>query len=241
MKIDVQLMPVSPDPSYLAERAVVVFDVLRATSVMVYAFSQGAEEILPVTKVEEAFQRARLSPAGTFLLGGERGSRRIEGFDLGNSPREYEPEKVRGKRLIVTTTNGTKAFHRVASGWEVMAGSFFNLGALAERCLRLGMDLFLFPSGDQGGFSLEDTVCAGMLIDRLIKTGQREIVFTDAAACSLLLFQRFEKNLVEAFYLSNHGRDLAKLGLEEDLAFCAQTDLTRVVPVFKDGILRAAE
>jgi 2-phosphosulfolactate phosphatase len=119
--------------------------------------------------VEEAFQRAKIFPRGSVLLGGEMRNKRISGFDLGNSPREYVSEKVKDKRLILTTTNGTKAFHLVSSGREILAGSFLNIGAIARRCLEWNRDLFIFPSGNEGDFSLEDTLCGGMLIDLIAK------------------------------------------------------------------------
>jgi 2-phosphosulfolactate phosphatase len=238
MHIDVQLIPSPPDPKILSNRAVVVIDVLRATSVIVYALSQGAREIIPVATVEEAFQMAKTFPKGTTLLGGERGSRKIEGFDLGNSPREYITEKVNGKRLILTTTNGTKAFHSVSSGEKIMVGSLFNIGATAQRCSGLNKDLLIFLSGDRGKFSLEDTVCGGMLIDLIIKKGGSRITLTDASHSALFLYQRFEANLLGALHLSQHGKELFDLGAGEDLNFCAQTDITEIVPVFREGVIR---
>ncbi len=169
MRIDVSLLPNELPAERLEGRAVVVIDVLRATSVMVRAIAEGALELLPVRTVEEAFALAKRFPRETTLLGGERGGRQIEGFDFGNSPREYTPARVRGKRLIMTTTNGTKAFHSVAAAREILVGSFFNVGALADRILASGLDLVIFPSGNYGQFSLEDTVCAGMLTDLIAK------------------------------------------------------------------------
>jgi 2-phosphosulfolactate phosphatase len=238
MHIDIHFSPFPLSPHLLSDRTVVVIDILRATSVMVYAMSQGAKEIIPVKSVGEAFQLAKTFPQNTTLLGGERESRRIEGFDLGNSPREYMAEKVRGKRLILTTTNGTRAFHSVSSALEILAGSFLNINATAQRCLEGERDLLLFPSGDEGNFSLEDTVCGGMLIDRIIRKGEKSFTLTDASHSAHILFQKFEANIVESFYLSQHGRDLVDRGFEEDLPYCAQVDMTNVVPVFKDGVIR---
>jgi 2-phosphosulfolactate phosphatase len=188
--------------------------------------------------VEEAFQRLKAFPPGSTLLGGERGSRKIEGFDLGNSPKEYVAEKVKGKRVILTTTNGTKAFHTVASGAVIVVGSFFNVGAVAQRCLDLERDLLVFPSGDEGHFSLEDTVCGGMLIDLISKKDRGHAVLTDASRSAVILYQRFETDLSEAFHVSHHGRDLLDLGLGEDLLYCAQTDITPLVPTFREGVIR---
>jgi 2-phosphosulfolactate phosphatase len=238
MRIDIQLMPSSPKPYLLSDRVVVVIDVLRATSVIIHALSEGALEIIPVGTVEEAFQMAKVFPRDAILLGGERESKKIQGFDLGNSPREYTAEKVRGRKLILTTTNGTKAFHLVSSGGEIFAGSFFNIGAIARRCLELGKDLFILPSGDEGDFSLEDTVCGGMLIDLITKKGQKLIVLTDASYSAQTLYKRFEINLLDAFYLSRHGKELIDRGFEEDLAYCAHIDMTDIVPQFKDGVIK---
>jgi 2-phosphosulfolactate phosphatase len=175
---------------------------------------------------------------GTTLLGGERGSQKIPGFDFGNSPREYVTEKVGGKRLILTTTNGTRAFHAVSSAREILVGSFLNVGATARRCFEMGKDLLLFLSGDEGKFSLEDAVCGGMVIDDLIHKDRDSIQSTDAASAAYFLYQQFKQNLIEAFRVSHHGKDLIAKGLEEDLVYCAQVDLTNVVPVFKNGVIR---
>jgi 2-phosphosulfolactate phosphatase len=241
MEIDIQLVPSPPNLNILLNRAVVVIDVLRATSVMIHALSQGALEIIPVLTVEEAFQTAKIFPRGAFLLGGERESNKIQGFDLGNSPGEYVAESVKGKKLILTTTNGTKAFHLVSSGKEILVGSFFNIGAIAQRCLKLNRDLLIFPSGDEGNFSLEDTICGGMLIELITKRGGKAIVLTDASHCAQILYQRFKDNLLEAFHLSSHGKELIDRGFGEDLAYCAQIDIAPLVPNFREKVVKISD
>jgi 2-phosphosulfolactate phosphatase len=238
MEIDIELFPFPPDSDTLLDRTVVVIDVLRATSVMVQAISQGALEILPLTSVEEAFQMAKVFPRGSMLLGGERESKKVPGFDLGNSPKEYVAERVRGKKLILATTNGTKAFHLVSSGKEILVGSFFNIGAVAKRCLESDRDLLIFPSGDEGDFSLEDTICGGMLIELIKRKGKKSISLTDASYSAQILYQRFKDNLLEAFHLSHHGKELINRGFEDDLVYCAQIDITNIVPEFKAGVIR---
>jgi 2-phosphosulfolactate phosphatase len=240
MEVDVQFLPMGPPSEFLSNRAVVVIDVLRATSVIVHAISRGAMEIIPVITVDEAFRLAKTFPAGTTLLGGERGSRKIPGFDFGNSPGEYVTEKVGGKRLILTTTNGTRAFHAVSSAREILVGSFLNVGATARRCFEMGKDLLLFPSGDEGNFSLEDVVCGGMVIDHFIHQDKNSIHLTDAASAAYFLYQQFKQNLMEPFHASRHGKDLINKGLEEDLAYCAKVDMTDVVPVFREGVIRGS-
>jgi 2-phosphosulfolactate phosphatase len=239
MHIDIQFLPSSPHSNLLSDRVVVVIDVLRATSVIVQAMSQGASEIIPLATVEEAFRMAKAFPRGFVMLGGERENKEIPGFDLGNSPKEYVAERVKGKKLILTTTNGTKAFHAVSSGKEILAGSFFNIGAIAQRCVQSNRDLFIFPSGDKGSFSLEDTLCGGMLVDLILKKGKEQISLTDGAYCAQILCQRFKDNLLEAFRLSHHGKELIDRGFEDDLGYCAQMDVTPVVPIFREGVIRA--
>ena len=119
-----------------------------------------------------------------------------------------------------------------------MAGSFLNIGAVARRCVESEKDLFIFPSGDQGNFSLEDTLCGGMLIDLILKREKEEVVLTDASYGAQVLFQRFKDNLVEAFHLSHHGKELIHRGFEEDLAYCAQIDMTPLVPIFRQGVIK---
>jgi 2-phosphosulfolactate phosphatase len=238
MHIDIQFLPSPPPLNLLSDRVVVVIDVLRATSVMVQAISEGASEIIPLATVEEAFRMAKAFPRGFVLLGGERESKEIPGFDLGNSPREYIAERVKGKKLILTTTNGTKAFHEVSSAKEILAGSFLNIGATAQRCIESDRDLYIFPSGDKGNFSLEDTLCGGMLIDLIAKKGRKEIFLTDASYCAQVLYERFKNKLVEAFHLSHHGNELIHRGFEKDLAYCARIDTTSLVPIFRQGVIR---
>ena len=238
MQIDIQFLSSPPHPNLLSDRVVVVIDILRATSVIVHAMSQGASEIIPLATVEEAFRMAKAFPRGFVILGGERENKEIPGFDLGNSPKEYVAERVKGKKLILTTTNGTRAFHTVSSGKEILAGTFFNIGAIAQRCLESNRDLFIFPSGDKGNFSLEDTLCGGMLIDLIIRKEKKEIFLTDASYCAQTLYQRFRDNLLEAFHLSHHGKELIHRGFEDDLAYCAQIDMTNIVPEFKAGVIK---
>ena len=239
MDIDIQFVPSTPHPDLLSDHVVVVIDVLRATSVIVHAMAQRASEIIPVTTIEDALQLAKVFPRSSILLGGERENKKVPGFDLGNSPREYVLERVRGKKLILTTTNGTKAFHLVSSGEEILVGSFFNIGAVAERCIELGRNLFIFSSGDKGNFSLEDTLCGGMLIDLITQKEKEKIILTDASYSAQIIYQRFKDNLVEAFHLSRHGKELIRLGFEEDLIYCAQIDVTSLVPIYRDGVIRA--
>ncbi len=238
MNIAIQLVPTALNPNLLLDRAVIVIDVLRATSVIIHAMSQEALEIIPVISIEDAFKISKAFPPGFILLGGESESKKIPGFDLGNSPREYIAERVKGKKLILKTTNGTKAFHLVSSGKEVLVASFFNIGAVARRCLEQGRDLLIFPSGDEGNFSLEDTICGGMLIELITREEKKHVSLSDAAECARILYKKFEDHLLDAFHLSHHGKELIERGYEEDLAYCSRINVIPLVPFFRDGVIK---
>jgi 2-phosphosulfolactate phosphatase len=128
----------------------------------------------------------------------------------------------------------------VSSGKEILVGSFFNIGAIAQRCVESNSNVFIFPSGDEGDFSLEDTLCGGMLIDLVTKKEKKQISLTDACYGAQILYQRFKDNLLEAFQLSRHGKELIRRGFEDDLPYCAQIDMTPIVPIFQDGVIRAS-
>ncbi len=148
-------------------------------------------------------------------------------------------ERVRGKRLIMRTTNGTQAFGLIPSGAEVAITSFFNMEATARICCERKRDLLLFPSGDEGRFALEDSVCGGMLVDLVREKSRAPVTLTDASLCLHVLYQRFRGDVLEAFHLSRHGKELIHVGLEEDLPYCAQVSIMDVLPFYREGVIRA--
>jgi 2-phosphosulfolactate phosphatase len=232
MRADIHLIPGNVPAKEVEGKVFVVIDALRATTTIVEALSNGCAEVIPVVTVEEAFHLATKSRREDTLIGGERGGVKVEGFDLGNSPREYTRGVVSGKRIILTTTDGTKAFHWVAASEHVLVGAFTNVHAVVQRCMALEADPVMVPAGKKGKFSLEDTVCAGMMIDLLRKRG---IDVTDAARAASIVYKAFDGHLVEMARISEHGRTLIRLGFEEDLGFCVQTNVSSLVPVFRDG------
>ncbi|MFQ5842792.1 MAG: 2-phosphosulfolactate phosphatase, partial [Thermodesulfobacteriota bacterium] len=209
-----------------------VIDVLRATTTIIEALSNGCTDVIPVLTVDEAFTLAKRLPEEDTLIGGERGGLKVDGFDLGNSPREYSRDVVSGKRVILTTTNGTKALQSVAGCEHVFVAGFTNVHAVCQRCIALKADPVIVPAGGEGKFSLEDVVCGGMMMDLLKREG---VVLTDGARASRILYKAFSRGLLEMARTCRHGRELIRLGLEEDLAFCVQTNFSSCVPVFKKG------
>lgn len=233
MKIDCQLIP-APVPGGWKDSVLVVIDVLRATSTIVAAFVNGCKSIVPVAEVDEAFRLAKGPMAGA-LIGGERGGLAVEGFDLGNSPQEYTSSRVQGRTIIMTTTNGSRAFRSLPQDTTGIAASFLNLGAVARYCLRQGRDILFIPSGGEGGFSLEDTACAGGILEIIQKQLRGRTELTDAALASEILYDHFRGNLVEMLRSTVHGRYLMGIGREGDLVYCAQLDVTLIVPIYRDG------
>ncbi|MFB0507474.1 MAG: 2-phosphosulfolactate phosphatase [Thermodesulfobacteriota bacterium] len=232
MRADIQFihrpLPVREDDG----KVFVVIDVLRATTTIIEALSHGCTEVIPVVTVDEAFSLAKRLPGRDTLIGGEEGGLKVDRFDLGNSPREYTRDFVSGKRVILTTTNGTKAVQSVADCEHVFVAGFTNAHVVVQRCSTLNADPVMVPAGMKGRFSLEDVVCGGMLIDLLEKQG---VALTDGARASRILYKAFARNLLEMARTCEHGRELMRLGFEEDVAFCVQTNVSSCVPVFKKG------
>ena len=233
MRIDCQLVPGAVFREE-TDSVYVVIDVLRATSTIVTAFMNGCVSVVPVTEVEDAFRMAR-GPLDGALVGGERGGFAVEGFDLGNSPRDYTSTRVCGQTIVITTTNGSRAFQSIPAGGVGIVGSFLNVGAVARHCLRREKDIMFIPSGRKGAFSLEDTVCAGGITEAIRRQRKDNVHMTDAALASEVLFGRFRPNLAEMLRSSVHGRHLREIGLGSDLEYCAQVDVTVVAPIYHNG------
>lgn len=239
MKVKVFPTVSSLPPDETADQTAVVIDVLRATSTITTALANGARAILPVVTPEEAFEQVAELPAGAVLLGGERRSVRIEGFHLGNSPLDYTQARVSGKTIVFTTTNGTRAIRRAAGAGHLLVTSFLNVSAVAARALELGKDLTILCAGTHDRFSLEDTACAGALVSAL-SGPDIDLELCDLATVARLLYESYRGRLAELLHLSAHGQNLVKLGLSDDLVFCAQADSLAIVPEFIDGEIRLA-
>ena len=132
-QLNVYELPTSVAPEELAGTTAVVIDVLRATTTILYALQAGASEVIPCLEIGDALKIAASLPRSQVVLGGERGGLPIDGFDLGNSPREYDPPAVAGKTVVMTTTNGTRAMDQCRIAESVLIGGFVNAAALADR------------------------------------------------------------------------------------------------------------
>ena len=204
----------------------VVFDVLRATSTILTALASGARRVYPVRTIEEA-RRLREDRLPDVLLGGERHGVKIEGFDLGNSPREYTREAVEDRDIITTTTNGTVALQACSHAGEVLAGALLNLAALTDYLCRRNRPiehLLLICAGTDVRFALEDGFAVGALLARLRDAGSLSSS-NDAALAMLAFFQASAEDPGNALRSSENGQRLLRSeALAADVAWCAQTD-----------------
>jgi|APDOM4702015159_1054818.scaffolds.fasta_scaffold00727_4 2-phosphosulfolactate phosphatase len=229
MKCSVILHAAELKNADLRGKTAVVIDAFRATSVMVEGLFNGASAFIPVEAVDEARRLKEANPE--MLLGGERDGVRIEGFDLDNSPLSYGREVVQNRKVVLTTTNGTRALTGSAMADEVFLGSFLNLSAVAQRVAG-SKELVLVCSGSNDTISLEDSVCAGAILYHveLLKS----IEWTDNAFMFKSLYLYVASALTEYLSSGSHYKYLYDKGFGADLDFCLQLNRRSVVPRF-DG------
>ncbi len=214
----------------------VVIDVLRATSVMVTAFEYGVKEIIPVMTSEEAFQLK--SSKTDVLLGGERDAEAIPGFDYDNSPFSYMNSNIRGKTLVMTTTNGTSAIKAAEHAGDVLIVSFLNAGAVINQ-LKDFDRITLVCSGTSGNYTIEDGLCAGYLIDGLLSLS--DINLTDFAHLVHSFYLSLKSDIQKAASVARHYKVLEQKGFLRDLEYCFKIDKSAIVPVCREGVIRAKE
>ena len=259
MKIEVILTPAelpALQQRDLRNAACVVFDVLRATSAFVAALHNGARAIVPVSEISEALARRQKQP--DVLLGGERDGVRIRAaqtggvdFDLGNSPREYTPNKVRGKTIVSTTTNGTRALRAGAGAKTVLAASFLNLAATAEFLRQLSPALVvLVCAGTRENTALEDVLAAGVLCEILgaplapsfspLRWGEGFLQLSDSAEIAQRTYAQAKPDLTAVVRTSENARRLLAIPeLRDDVPFCLQRDIFPLVARLEaDGAIR---
>lgn len=210
----------------LREATAVVIDVIRATSTITMALAQGATGVQPVADVADAFALKARNPEA--VLAGERGGEPLPGFDLGNSPQDFTRKRIKRRRVILTTTNGTQALAACVGARHVVAACLLNLDAVAARLRELGPPWIVLCAGGNGHFGVDDAIVAGALAEAL----EQDHAFVH-------LYRSVKKNLTEALLGCEAGRELARVGLEKDVPFCAQISRLSIVPTLgKDGVLR---
>jgi len=211
----------------LKAKTALVIDVLRATTTIITALANGAQKVVPFLEPEQALYYKK---SNACVLGGERKSCIIPGFDCGNSPFEYTTEKIAGKTFVISTTNGTRALHAVREAEHIYLAALVNAGAVAKRIIAEKRDCVIVCSGTEGYFSSDDFLAAGAILYKAKEYG--EVHTNDLGDVAQLWYEKHKDFLVHALKNCFHGRRLLNLGLEHDIDFCAKEDIFAVVPKY---------
>jgi len=221
---------------YEAERhkssIVVIIDILRATSAICSAFANGVRTIIPVETVDEAREYKKKG----FLVAAERDGIILDFADFGNSPFNFTRDRIEGKTVVYSTTNGTGIIKLASSAEYVVIGSFLNISALSEWIFNKKQDVLLFCAGWKNRFNLEDSVCAGAFAERLIASGQFETI-CDSTKAALDLWGLASNDLIYYIDKAAHRSRLKANGLDDCIEFCLTPDYTDKVPIINNGVL----
>ncbi|WP_072621103.1 2-phosphosulfolactate phosphatase family protein [Spirulina major] len=241
MKIFVYHTPELTPTDHLPDCAVVI-DVLRATTTIATALAAGAEAVQAFRDLDILTQVSAAWPAEQRLRAGERGGQQVDGFELGNSPLACTASLVQDKRLFLSTTNGTRALQCVEDAPLVLTAAQINRQAVVNALKDHQPEtVWLVGSGWQGSYSLEDTVCAGAVALPFYEAAGGEMLGNDEALGAIALYQQWQEDLVTLFSHASHGQRLMRLDLLDDIRYCAQTDITDVVPQqCEKGVLKRA-
>ncbi|MGK7924958.1 MAG: 2-phosphosulfolactate phosphatase family protein [Spirulina sp.] len=218
----------------------IAIDVLRATTTIATALNAGAEAIQVFSDIDKLMAASAEWPAEKRLRAGERGGKQVEGCDMGNSPLFCTPERVKDKRLFLSTTNGTRALQRVENAPIVLTAAQVNRRAAVEYVRQQQPEtVWLVGSGWEGAYSLEDTVCAGAIAQPFYEENA-EIVGNDEVLGAIALYDRWQDKLVDLFCQASHGKRLLNLNLLADTEYCAQTDILDILPMQTEkGVIKA--
>ena len=208
------------------EAVVVVTDILRASSAIVTAFMNGVDRIIPVGTLEEAREYKERG----YMVAAERDGIVRDFADFGNSPYNFSPERVKGKHIVYSTTNGTNAIHLASSGKQVLIGAYLNMGALAAHIIGKGRDLLILCAGWKNKFNLEDTLFAGAL-SRLVLKDERYYTICDASLGAMDLYEAAEEDILGYMEKVAQRHRLKKNKLDDVIGYCHELDLTDLIPV----------
>jgi 2-phosphosulfolactate phosphatase len=249
MKVDIIISAGDIKSEKVKNKTVVVIDMLRATSVITTAIANGCSEVIPVLSVEEALELTR-KDRKKYLLGGERKALKIEGFDFSNSPLEYTKDIIIEKSIVLTTTNGTRAIKGCEGAKHIFIGAMINAFQLAYEIVALNNDIVLVNAGTYDEFSIDDFICSGYIIDCILSlaSGAKKNSFHNAKKLNIELLDiaktahyvyKMNKDIKGFIKEASHYKRIEDLGLTEDLEYCCQKSITKVVPIYEDGIIRS--
>lgn len=235
MHVDVVLTAERLAPDSVEGASVLVIDVLRASTTIVSALTHGCRALIPVADADEARRRARAYSGQAPLLAGERRGETIGGFDLGNSPLEVAGPHIRGRTVLLTTSNGTRALLAARRAAAIGVAGFVNLSAAAAWATRLGLPIALACAGERGAVSLEDEVCAGLLATRLAESDPA-CPLTPAAREAARVAEPYGKDLGRLRQDSPWARHLIRTGRSGDVDACLSLDTATLVPVYRPDV-----
>jgi 2-phosphosulfolactate phosphatase len=231
-KLETCFSPALYEPELHTDAVVVIIDILRATSSICTAFANGAKKLIPVATVEEARDYKKHG----YLVAAERDGYVLDFADFGNSPFNFTKEKVEGKTIVYSTTNGTGIINMISPANTIVIGSFLNISALASWLVAQKKNIVLFCAGWKNRFNLEDTLCAGAFAERLMMSGQY-FTICDSALAAIDLWSMAKNDLMGYIEKVAQRSRLRDKGLDDCIGFCLTTDFTDKIPIIKDGIL----
>jgi 2-phosphosulfolactate phosphatase len=224
--------PALYEPDLHAGSIVVIIDILRATSAICTAFANGATSIIPVAEVHEAKDFKNRG----YLVAAERDGYVLDFADFGNSPFNFTRERVEGKTIVYSTTNGTGIIKMAASADAIVIGSFLNISSLTGWLINMEKDVVLFCSGWKNRFNLEDTLCAGAMAERLMESSLYSTI-CDSTLAAMDLWSLAKNDLSGYIEKVAQRSRLRDKGLDDCISFCLIPDFTKKIPVIKNGIL----
>ncbi len=242
MKLFIYHAPEETPTQHMPQCAIAV-DVLRATTTMATVLAHGGEAVQFFSDLDKLVEVSEKFPAEKRLRAGERGGAKVPNFDLGNSPLDCKQEVVKGKRLFISTTNGTRALQRIQSVQTVITGAFVNLTSVVEYLVKNQPEnVWIVGSGWQGSYSLEDTACAGAIAFHLMektKLSIDDVTGNDEVIAAMAIYSKWKDDLYQMFKHASHGKRLLGLDCNDDLKYCSQIDTLDVLPMQQElGVLK---
>lgn len=231
-KLETCFSPALYEPGEHVNSIVVIIDVLRASSAICTAFANGVDSIIPVAGINEAREYKNRG----FLVAAERDGYVLDFADFGNSPFNFMREKVEGKTIVYSTTNGTGIIEMASSASAIVVGSFLNISALTDWLIKQENDVVLFCAGWKNRFNLEDSICAGSFAERLLSTSLYSTI-CDSTHAAMDLWSLAKNDLRDYIEKVAQRSRLRDKGLDDCIAFCLTMDFTDRIPVIKNGIL----
>lgn len=226
------------NPQKIYGKTVIVIDIFRCTSTIVSALANGCKEIVPVINADEAIHTlSKNNIKQSILIAGESSGKKTPEFQLGNSPFEFSKKKVNGKKIILSTTNGTVAIRNCKPAKHVLIGSFLNVSAVCSCALGYRKDIIVVCSGTRGSIALEDVMAAGCHILKLNELSL-DVRLSELAKTFYYLYLHFKDNLKQLLTESRSGINLINLGFEKDIEECLQFDKYKAVPVFLNNTIK---